>query len=383
MAKEAIVHKSMCNADLALDLDIVENAEEKMTRQGDVRKIVRKKAGSGKVDYAPPVTLNETGRSKLQALAWFIPHSDRTEFALKLEGFTKAKDQPWVEDKAKTLTLSETSSIQLLRYLQTHLRVAEQSEPGEFIVVRVSNGEANLSGHDPSELVSALTKVLGHSDLVAHLSKTELTQELSNALRGSIRLNEMRAAVAMLRLNLNNGDMHEQTYQEWCENHSWAFGNAYVIRDSVRRISIGDNLDLILPNVIAGYRDIVELKRPNMAVLAYDSNHKNFYFSSDVSKAIGQCHRYLDILHEAAKNGLLDHKEVVAYHPRATIVIGRSNEWDDDQQRALHGLNRRMHGISVMTYDHLLAQGERLIEMMTPALDQAPSMEKEENDVPW
>ncbi|MGV7174253.1 hypothetical protein [Xanthomonas axonopodis] len=81
---------------------------------------------------------------------------------------------------------------------------------------------------------------------------------------------------------------------------------------------------------------------------------------------------------------MLDHKEVVAYHPRATIVIGRSHDWSAEQQRSLHGLNRRLHGISVMTYDHLLAQGERLLEMMSP-LDPSlvdPSSD-EDDDIPW
>lgn len=193
----------------------------------------------------------------------------------------------------------------------------------------------------------------------------------------------MRSAVAELRSNLGSGEAGEQTYQAWCEKHCWAFGNAYVVRDEVRAISTGDNLDLLLPNVIAGYRDIVELKRPDKEVLLYDTAHKNYYFSADVSRAIGQCHRYLDILHEAAKDGLLDHKEVVAYHPTATIVIGRSNEWSDEQQRALHGLNRRLHGISVMTYDHLPAQGERLLEMMSPSVGDDAEPAVEEDDIPW
>lgn len=356
-----------------------------MEKPREVQKVVRKTASSGKVDYAPPVVLNETSKSKLQALAWFIPHSDgRTTFSLKLEGLVKSKGQPFIEDKTKTLTLSETSSLQLLKYLQTHLPLAAQSETGEFILIRVTNGEANLTGHDPQELVGALTKVLSQSELLGHLSSTELTHELSTALRGSIRLSEMRSAVAELRSNLTRGEAVEQTYQAWCEKHCWAFGSAYVVRDEVRGITTGDNLDLMLPNVIAGYRDIVELKRPDKDVLLYDAAHKNHYFSADVSRAIGQCHRYLDLLHEAARHGLLDHKEVVAYHPRATIVIGRSNEWSDEQQRALHGLNQRMHGISVMTYDHLLAQGERLIEMMSPSDgDEDAETSADDDDIPW
>jgi hypothetical protein len=116
--------------------------------------------------------------------------------------------------------------------------------------------------------------------------------------------------------------------------------------------------------VIAGYRDIVELKRPSVDVLRWDEKHGNYYFSSLVSQAIGQCHRYLDVLHEVAAKGLRDNPEVVAYHPRATIVIGRSKGWPEDKLRALHGLNRRLSGVNIMTYDHLLAQGERLLDVV-------------------
>ncbi len=177
----------------------------------------------------------------------------------------------------------------------------------------------------------------------------------------------MRNAVATLRDLLDRGETAEQIYQAWCEAHPWAFGNSYLPADRVRAISAGDKLDLLLPTVISGYRDIVELKRPDMDVMQYDSGHRNFYFSADASKAIGQCHRYLDVLTEAAAHGLQDHPEIVAYHPRATIVIGRTTKWNDDGSRALHGLNRRLVDITVMTYDHLLAQGERIVEMLSTA----------------
>lgn len=358
-----------------------------MKEAADLSKVVRKTASSGKLDYVPVVVLNETTRTKLHVVGWLIPHSDHTEFSIKLEGFKKTKASPWQEDPVKTITLTETSTLKLFKYLQTHLPLAQQSEAGEFILIKVANGVADLSGHDPQSLVGALTKVLSHSDLVQHLASTELTHELTTALRGSVRLSEMRSAVAELRSSLGRGEAAEQVYQLWCEKHCWAFGNAYVVRDEVRAITTGDSIDLMLPNVIAGYRDIVELKRPDMEVLLYDKAHKNYYFSAEVSKAIGQSHRYLDMLHDFADKGLLDHKEVVAYHPRATVVIGRSHDWTDEQQRALHGLNRRMHGITVMTYDHLLAQGERLIEMMVPAPDAgarpAAIAPESEDDIPW
>ena len=60
-----------------------------------------------------------------------------------------------------------------------------------------------------------------------------------------------------------------------------------------------------------------------------------------------------------------------------------------EQLKALHGLNLRFSGVTVMTYDQLLAQGERLVEMLgsqakdqdeTP-LDELPSLE--EDDIPF
>lgn len=129
-----------------------------------------------------------------------------------------------------------------------------------------------------------------------------------NAFRGAIRLKEMIEAVESLRQHLDAGESREQIYQKWCEAHTWAFGNAYVLSDEVRNISSdADRLDLLMPRVISGFRDIVELKRPDVDVLQYDTSHKNYYFSADVSKAIGQVHRYMDVFQEVALKGLLDH----------------------------------------------------------------------------
>jgi hypothetical protein len=79
----------------------------------------------------------------------------------------------------------------------------------------------------------------------------------------------------------------------------------------------------------------------------------------------------------------------MAYHPRATLVIGRSNNWQTEMFKTLHGLNRRLNGITVMTYDQLLAQGERLIEILATTgqpEDQTAGFDQEngfEDDMPF
>jgi hypothetical protein len=290
----------------------------------------------------------------------------------------------WVFVEEKSLTLNGAASQKLLSALQAHLAVAAQDSDGSYLLLRVSEGTANLGEHDPQVVAKALAKVLSRDDIVRHLDGSDLSDNLVDSLRKAIRLREMQSAVADLRDKLNRGDTDEQVYQEWCQSHSWAFGSAYVVNDEVRNISASDNLDLLLPTVIAGYRDLVELKRPDMNVLIYDNTYRNYYWSSEVSRAIGQCHRYLDVLHEVAANGLRDHPEIVAYHPRAIIVIGRSEEWPSAQLRALHGLNHRLTSVTVMTYDQLLAQGERLLSIVAPRdepVDDYASVQ--DDDVPF
>jgi len=333
--------------------------------QDKLHEIHRRPAKSGKVSFADPIVLHESSRSRVVIVPFFVQHSDHTELAVKLVTYRKEEaPQDWAVIQEKSVSLKEAPARKLLVALKSHLAVAAEETDGDYVAIKVTDGVAQIGEHDPAIVANALSKALGQPGIVEHLRDVELGSEFVSALRGAIRLSEMRAAMAKLRELLESDQQGESEYQRWCEEHSWAFGNAYVMRDEIREIAPGDKLDMLLPTVISGYREIVELKRPDMSVLQWDERHRNFYFSSDVSKAIGQCHRYIDVLHEVAAKGLDDHPEIVAYHPRAIIVIGRSAGWIKEQARALHGLNHRLSGVVVMTYDQLMAQGERLIEML-------------------
>ncbi len=335
-------------------------------RVSKMKTVDRRVAQSGNVSYSDAVVLHETTRTRITFLPFFIKRSEGTDLSIKITTHKKAPPpNNWVIVEEKSISLGESASRKLVKALKEHFTVAEEDEDGNYIIIKVNEGTAHFGEHEPLAVANALAKILSQEEILEHISNTNFSDELVNALRGAIKLKEMTSAVSQLRMNLNEGVVDESIYQNWCDAHSWAFGNAYVLRDEVREISPGDNLDLLLPTVISGYRDIVELKRPNMTVLNHDNSHRNYYYSAEASKAIGQCHRYLDVLHEEASKGLRDHPEIVAYHPRAIIVIGRSNDWDSEKSKALHGLNRRMSEITIMTYDQLLAQGERLVEILS------------------
>lgn len=329
-----------------------------------LRNVAQKAGPHGQVGRTHSVVLRDTARSSIVVNPWFIQRSSgEIQTSLKLTCGRKTLGSPTIRDAE--ITLAHDEVVRLHAVLHDFLSLSEESE-GDYIVVPVA-ADDRLDVEDTARKVAG---VLRQPGVAAQLAEIGLSADIASALHGAARIVDLRVAVSELRNDLDGGLTLERTYQEWCDRHNWAFGNAYVARDEVRGIAIGDQVDLLMQSSENGLRDVFELKRPNMPVIVYDKSHKCWHWSQDAAKAIGQCHRYLDALHESAQRGLRDHPEVVAYHPRAFIVVGRSDGWTEDQQRALHGLNMRMHAITVMTYDHLLARAEAMLAVLDdPASD--------------
>jgi len=361
-----------------------------MTINDDMTHLQRKETSKQNLSYGDSIILHESNINRVVLVPFYITRSERTQLAIRLEEYRKTSPSCWNLLKEHTISLNEADARNLLHALQKLLAMAEHNSVGEYIAIRLIDGKTDFKDHKHVDIARALCTALSNRDIACHLTSKELGNELVMAFRSSIRQHELQSAVVTLRENLNSGLSDEKIYQLWCEKHSWAFGNAYVMRDEIRNIAKGDQIDLILPTVVTGFRDIIELKRPDMDVLLYDNSHRDYYFSQSVSVAIGQCHRYLDILHADASNGFRYNPEIVAYYPRATIVIGRSDGWDKSKLKALHGLNSRLKDITIMTYDQLLAQGERLIEIIQTdsdqdgeMLDESLSLCQDEDDIPF
>ncbi|MFF7099996.1 Shedu anti-phage system protein SduA domain-containing protein [Streptomyces nigra] len=329
----------------------------------DERQVSRRQAQSQRVSFTDPIVIASTPQRRFEVLPQYIKRTDGDQVAAKLLYYKKREGRIFGLFPVE-FTLNHEEVKELKRVLEESLAVAEGRQDGDFLVLRLDGTGTGLSGRDPIAVGKAIAPLVADEDVLRSLADTEDGAELLKGVQSSVRLTELSLAIGQLLTNLESGEKKEQTYQEWCERHGWVFGNAYTMRDEVRTIALGDSVDGLLAQTANGLRDIFELKRPDMPVISYDNTHKCWFWSRDVSMAIGQCHRYLDALHEAAARGLRDHPEVVAYHPRAILIIGRSHDWSEDQVKALHGLNARLHGISVMTYDQLLAQAEQLLSTL-------------------
>ena len=231
----------------------------------------------------------------------------------------------------------------------------------------------------PAEQSNIIKQLLESGYLKTLIESGQMSAHDFKHLRDTLRISEIEKAIMELETLLASSDI-EKDYEDWCSANSWVFGNYYVETEDVHQISNAERVDLLINNAINQYRDIIEFKKPSFSILAYDNVHQNYYFSKEVSKAISQVLNYSDIFSCVANNGLHRHTKIVAYYPKSIIVIGRSDKFDESQVRALHGLNSRLNGIVVKSYDDLLNQAKNLLRTITMPADKSG---EDEETIDW
>ena len=231
----------------------------------------------------------------------------------------------------------------------------------------------------PAEQSNIIKQLLESGYLKTLIESGQMSAHDFKHLRDTLRISEIEKAIMELETLLASSDI-EKDYEDWCSANSWVFGNYYVETEDVHQISNAERVDLLINNAINQYRDIIEFKKPSFSILAYDNVHQNYYFSKEVSKAISQVLNYSDIFSCIANNGLHRHTKIVAYYPKSIIVIGRSDKFDESQVRALHGLNSRLNGIVVKSYDDLLNQAKNLLRTITMPADKSG---EDEETIDW
>lgn len=115
--------------------------------------------------------------------------------------------------------------------------------------------------------------------------------------------------------------------------------------------------------------DIIEIKTHLKYALVYDKSHKNFAFSSELSKAIIQTMNYMDaIIHTSFKKSEDKEKITNSSHeenlnrPRGVIIISSYDRLTNDNQiknkekivRDFTKLRNSVHNIEILTFDEIL-----------------------------
>jgi hypothetical protein len=124
---------------------------------------------------------------------------------------------------------------------------------------------------------------------------------------------------------------------------------------------------------IYGYIDFYELKKSGMSLLQFDTSHKTYYWSKDMSMTIAQVSDYLQKARENASiyaktikeetgNDQAEGIEVNIIRPRAIIVAGNKSELNTEKKmNHFKNLRESLKDIEFLLYDELLERLKNLL----------------------
>ncbi|HVA99152.1 MAG TPA: Shedu anti-phage system protein SduA domain-containing protein [Bacteroidia bacterium] len=297
---------------------------------------------------------------------------------------------------------SETLNYDQAKAIHTHLnsvsiiRDEAQTHTSEFVEVTNDIKEilAIIKTVNSSLVKSILDKVNADDKLAlvlealtdseiqnlhASIRQTNHKKSLAN-LRQLLELEETTTITDSVKLHDNLAEyvagQPEKIFQNWIEKNIWTLGIDYIQKHPARQIGINSESDLIMETT-DGFIDLIELKRPKFELFDYDTSHKSFYPSKELSKVIGQCMQYLKVLDDY-KLVLEKQHKFKLLRPRIKIIVGRTHKFTDEQFEALRMLNSSLNHIQVISYDYLCLCGDNIISYYSRQLNQAIATKTDE-----
>ena len=307
------------------------------------------KTNSSGQEYVEAKELKSGARSSCRAVFFRNTHKTTGEqiVSLKIARYGKSGGQYKLkEDKAITLSSEELDS--LIEYIQEY-----------YTPLNIGMTEFIAADEDAAKLFSKV-RDLGISDeeVVIKLSESGiLTENLVVAITAAKRNDAVREFEEAI-----DTQPQESFWQEWFNKNKWVLGSEYLNILPERDIDVNDIADYLVRS-IDGFLDVVEIKKPNLPFWTKPDSHGNLCPTASLTAAITQCLNYLYRI-ELQSNSVdfferVDGTKTVK--PQCMLVYGRSNDWGEDEYKALRILNAAYHQLHIITYDQLLIRAKQLL----------------------
>ncbi len=302
--------------------------------------------------------LRETDRVLTQVAFWKIPHRTREDtISFKIGRYSKPKTfgeelGPETLKPKSELTLTDEEFRAMIEFLQ------ERYEPfKEGVRAFIPLKKPFSAG--TAEQIRALFSLPESGKLVEFiLDNKVIPAELELALQAARRSRAISEYESMLE-----GDLVENTWQNWFEENTWVLGSEFVRVLDERTIDT-ENISDFLMEAYDGFLDIVEIKRPEggMDFWAAKRDHGNYVPSQNLVKAVTQSAKYVyEVEREANSVKFLERVGGVrTVKPRCILIFGRSRDWNKEQVEAYRILNSGYHNLSILSYDHVLERAKRI-----------------------
>jgi hypothetical protein len=310
--------------------------------------------------------------AEIQAI--HIPDKEKNKthhYSLKFLKFKKVKEDPyWIEEELSnqdSFTIADKASIEkLFAYIK-----ANQVLLGIDILSKDYTSAILTNDKVTIEVIEQILKSEKNKETIFQLFK-EQYPELDRKILTFKLVESRRKALVEFEKSLSDSNKKENNYwQPFLEKNRWMFGLSYFVLLDENRMDLWDTADYLFESE-DGFIDIVEIKHPHVEFWQKDSNKKykryrNFLQPSEELKgAITQATNYIFQLEKKFSDPDWCRKNncETPVKPKCTIILGRSSEWKIEEKTAFRLLNDSLHGIEVITFDHLYNRALRILSSL-------------------
>jgi len=286
-----------------------------------------------------------------KAVFWRIQHrTSGKDICFKIGRYNRTSDKLESEKPKSELTLDKEEFHNLIDFISSNY------EP-------LKDGAKSYITIDEPKLIPKLKAIFGHKDKAKVLDLIIKNDLVPDDIVNGIKLQEKKKAILEYEEKLKQ-DHNEGVWQIWFKNNSWVLGSEFVRILDDRKIDT-ENISDYLMEAYDGFLDIIEIKRPGGSLQFWSSqkDHDNYVPHPDLIKAITQTANYIyEVEREMNSIKFLSRTgHVPVVKPRAVLIYGRSNDWDDEKRKSYRILNASYHNITILTYDHVLERAKRIL----------------------
>lgn len=225
----------------------------------------------------------------------------------------------------------------------------------------------NLSNDDAQKLIDFYPEFLRHYAKKFANKKTLLGIQKNKKATEIIYLDK---AIKDFERRINAKTQNEQDWQEFLRKYILVFYTNYTAIIEKKNISLAGKYPDFLPINVYGYLDIYEIKKPNTTLLSLDRSRDNYFWSTELSKALAQVENYLfyanrnslELKDEIKRKEGIDIKVV---RPRGFIIAGSRSQFKNGvMEDGFRLLNGSLKNIEIILYDDLLNNLKALLERL-------------------
>lgn len=236
-----------------------------------------------------------------------------------------------------------------------------------------------IADQDTFALVQELLKLLSSGMERDELHKVlgDLEDANLQSLSASMSAERLRRVRDEFRANLTNG--LESYWQKFFEANAWIISQVFSLPCALYESQAyvggkslgnrGGNLpDFLYQNELTKNLAIVEIKTPSTSLLGKLYRGESYSVSEELSGSINQVLSYRQfLLNEFNSLYVNSGSGFEAFSPRGVVVIGNTSQLDERTKvSSFENFRGSLNGITILTYDELLAKIEDLIRLLSP-----------------